>query len=181
MTHSPPPLRFIANDRKNPPPPLRYFPPDKDTLLYHLFLFFEVEKKSQRYTFTIHVFKQSNQIIKRRVRTSIFNNQPWAIASRFQVLGMNLSLNSDNVLKLFLIFFHIGDHFNTATYQIWVINLFLQASISSKYSCDNPWKHLEISRREIQMFTFMYLNFDLTFTDKYNMIGKILWPINVLY
>ena len=30
-------------------------------------------------------------------------------------LGMNLSLSSYNVLKLYLIFFHIGEHFNTAT------------------------------------------------------------------
>ena len=63
----------------------------------------------------------------------------WGIASRFQALGMNLSLSSNNILQLFLISFHIGEHFNAVPCPSWGMNLFLPASVSSKYSCDNPW------------------------------------------
>ena len=65
-TPLPSPSRFITNGHKTPP--LRYVTPDTDTSLYHLFLFFEVEKKSQRYASTYgtstHVFKQQNQIVR---------------------------------------------------------------------------------------------------------------------
>ena len=48
--------------------PLRYVTSDTDASLYHLFLFFEVEKKPQRYLPThdtsTHVFNQLNQIVK---------------------------------------------------------------------------------------------------------------------
>ena len=63
----------------------------------------------------------------------------WGIASRFQALGMNLSLSSNNILQLFLISFHIGEHFNAVPSPSWGMNLFLPTSVSSKYSCDNPW------------------------------------------
>ena len=63
----------------------------------------------------------------------------WGIASRFQTLGMNLSLSSNNILQLFLISFHIGVHFNAVPCPSWGMNLFLPASVSNKYSCENPW------------------------------------------
>ena len=48
--------------------PLRYVTPDTDTPLYHLFLFFEVEKKPQSYAPTddtsTYVFKQLNQKVE---------------------------------------------------------------------------------------------------------------------
>ena len=51
-----------------PRPPLRYLMPDTDISLYHLFLFFEVEKITQRYAPThdksTHVFKQLNQSVR---------------------------------------------------------------------------------------------------------------------
>ena len=86
----------------------------------------------------------------------------------------------------------------------WDINLFLEASTSSKYSCDNPspsedpmvkkshfTKYFEISKREIWMFTFIHLNFEwkhsnlrlrlyllwIKIIDKYKMIAKTLWPL----
>ena len=52
-------------------------------------------------------------------------NVLWAIASRFQALGMNLSLSSDNVLKYFLMVLHFGEHYNMATCPFLGINLFL--------------------------------------------------------
>ena len=121
-------------------PPIRYITPDTDSSHYHLFLSFEVENKSQGYAPTHDISTINN---KSRVRISIFNEQPLRVvlrtkASRFQVLGMNLNLSSDSVLKLFLIFYHIGEHFNTATCPFLGINLFLLASTSSKYSCNNP-------------------------------------------
>ena len=42
-----------------------------------------------------------------------------AIASRW-----TWALKSGNALKLFLIFFYIGELFNTATYPFWGINFF---------------------------------------------------------
>ena len=49
-------------------PPLRYVTPDPDTPLYQLFIFFEVEKKYQRYAPThdisTHVFKQLDEIFQ---------------------------------------------------------------------------------------------------------------------
>ena len=87
---------FITNDQKTP---LTLHHARHRYPLYHLFLFFEVEKtpskiRTNHNTFT-HVFKQLNEIVrfkkrnKSRVRISIFNGQPlrevlWAIASRFQ-------------------------------------------------------------------------------------------------
>ena len=44
--------------------------------------------------------------------------------------------NSGNVLKSFLIFFHIGEHFTTATCPFSHMNLFLQALTNSWWSCD---------------------------------------------
>ena len=117
---------------------------------------------------------------------------------------MNLNLSSNNVLKLCLIFFHIREQFNMATCQFWGINLFLWASTSSKYNCTilhhlkTLWlkkthfsKYLEISKREIGMFTFIHLNFEwkhsnlrlrlyllwIKIIDKYKIIAKMLWPL----
>ena len=42
-----------------------------------------------------------------------------ALASRW-----TWALKSGNALKLFLIFFYIGELFNTATYPFWGINFF---------------------------------------------------------
>ena len=112
--------------------------------------------------------------------------------------------SSDNVLKLFLIFFHTGEHSKTATCPFWSINLFLQASTSSKYNFENPshlkisWlkkkhftKYFEISKRGIPMFTFVHSNFEwkhwnlrlrlhphwIKIINKYKMIAKMIWPL----
>ena len=64
----PPTPHHHASSRMTTKPTLCYVMPDTDTPLYHLFLFFEVEKKPQRYAPTYdtstHVFKQLNQIVK---------------------------------------------------------------------------------------------------------------------
>ena len=116
----------------------------------------------------------------------------WVIASRFQALGMNLSLSSDKVLNFFLIFFHIGEHFNTATCPFWGINLFLWASTSSKYSCDNPSppedtmvkkKHTLQNILKFQKVKFEYLHsyiwilIWIKIIDQFKMIAKMLWPL----
>ena len=46
----PPTPHHHALSRMIPRPPLRYVTPDTDTLLYNLFLFFEVEKKNNKDT-----------------------------------------------------------------------------------------------------------------------------------
>ena len=49
-------------------PPLPYATPDTDTSFYHLFTFFEFEKKNQRYAPThgtsTDAYMQLNQIVK---------------------------------------------------------------------------------------------------------------------
>ena len=135
-TH-PPPSHFITNDHKTAitlPHAWHRYPPS--SFDYHFWSW----KKPQRYATTqdrfTHAVKQLNQIVrflkknKSWVRISVFNELPsrgvlWSIASRFRALGINLSLSSDNFLKLFLIFFLIGEDFDTATHPFWGINLFL--------------------------------------------------------
>ena len=80
---------------------------------------------------------------KSQARISIFNEQHLmgvfvSHSFPFPSFGMNLRLSSDIALKPFLFFFYIGEHFNMAICPFWGINLFLKASTSSKYSCDNP-------------------------------------------
>ena len=72
------------------------------------------------------------------------------MASRFEALGMNLSLIS--VLKLFFIFFSIGEHFITAT------KLFSYKHQQALNIVVITFHHL--SKHEIQMFTFIQLNFE---------------------
>ena len=71
LTNPPPAITLRHEWSQDPSPLLRYVTPDTDPSLYHLFLFFEVEKKTkirQRYALThdtsTHVFMQLIQIVR---------------------------------------------------------------------------------------------------------------------
>ena len=109
---------------------------DPPFIIYISFLKLKKKRKIRTiHDTSIHVFKQLNQIVrfkykndKRRVRISICNEQPLrgvlSHSFSFSSFQMNLSSSSD-FPKLFLIFFHNGEHFDTATCPFWGINLFL--------------------------------------------------------